>query len=526
MRSNCFECEALRETTFLCELSWEESSMKVKSIKTVSDLAAFCKEIGLVFPSGEIYGGLAGFWDYGPLGVELRNNIKKLWWDKFVKFRDDVVGIDGAIITHSKVWKASGHVDGFSDLVTNCEKCKQQFRADQLVEEVLKIPADGFSAKKIDTLIAKHKITCHSCKKGKLSPTKSFNLMFRTHIGPIQNEDNVAYLRPETAQLIFSNFANVVDTNRLQLPFGIAQIGRSFRNEISPRNFIYRDREIEQMEMEYFVHPDKIKDCPYLNEVSKIKMNVLTSKAQNSKNKSVKKMTAQQLIKQGHSPWLVYWVSSTYKWFTEDLGISEKNLRLREHLDEELAHYASGCFDIEYNYPFGWKEMIGVADRSDYDLNKQAKYSKKRMAIFDDEKKAWVTPVVAAEPSLGLERVFMSIILDAFTTEKTKTEDRRLLKLNSKIAPVQVAIFPLMKKDNLPKKAKNVYDVLKEAYACQYDESGSIGKRYRRMDEIGCLYCITIDHQSLEDDTVTVRERDTMKQKRIKIANLHKALKF
>lgn len=497
--------------------------MKIKDIKSVSDLAAFCKETGFVFPSGEIYGGLAGFWDYGPQGVELRNNIKQLWWDKFVRFRSDIVGIDGAIITHPKVWKASGHVDGFNDLIVTCTKCRKQYRADHLIEDALKIPADGFSAKKIDSLIKKHKLTCPDCKKGKLSETKSYSLMLKTYIGPVQDEKNVAYLRPETAQLIFPNFANIVETNRVKLPFGIAQIGRGFRNEISPRNFIFRDREIEQMEIEYFVHPDQ-KTCPYLKEVSGLKMQVLTSEMQNKK-KSAKNFTAQQLIKDGSSPWLVYWTAKMYQWFLE-LGISSKNIRVREHLDEELAHYATGCFDIEYNYPFGWKEMIGIADRGDYDLSKHQKFSGKKLAVFDEDKKEWITPVVAAEPSLGVERIFMALLLDSFKVAKAGKEERRYLKINPKLAPVQVAVFPLMKKDKLPAKAREIYDVLKERYACQYDEVGSIGKRYRRMDEVGCPYCITIDYDTLKDKDVTIRDRDTMKQKRVKIKDLHKALKF
>jgi glycyl-tRNA synthetase len=499
--------------------------MEVKDITSISDLATFCKETGFVFPSGDIYGGIAGFWDYGPLGVELRNNIKQLWWNRFVRYRRDVVGIDGAIITHPKVWKASGHVDGFNDLVTVCTKCKQQFRADHLIEDKLKIPADGFSAKKIDSLIAKHKLTCSACKKGKLSETKTFSLMFKTYIGPIQDEKSTAYLRPETAQLIFPNFGNVLDTSRVKLPFGIAQIGRSFRNEISPRNFIFRDREIEQMEIEYFVHPDSIKDCPFFDSVKNIKFKFLSSEIQKKKS-NAKLISAEQLAKKSKLPWLVYWTAKIYDWYINELGMDPENFRIREHMDEELAHYASGCYDIEYKYPFGWKEMNGIADRGDYDLSKHNKYSGKRLKVYDEEKKEWITPFVAAEPSLGVERVFMTLLLDAFTVEKIKSEDRRVLKLAPKVAPIQVAIFPLMKKDELKDKANELYDVLKETYVCQYDEAGSIGKRYRRMDEVGTPYCITVDYDTLKDKAVTVRDRDTMKQKRVKIKDLHKALTF
>jgi glycyl-tRNA synthetase len=499
--------------------------MKVKDITSVTDLAAFCKEAGFVFPSGEIYGGLAGFWDYGPLGVELKNNIKKQWWDKFVRFRQDVVGMDGAIITHPRVWKASGHVDGFNDLVTRCDKCKHQFRADQLIEEVLKIPADGFSAKKIDLLIAKHKIGCQACKKGKLLPTHTYNLMFKTYIGPVQSEDNVAYLRPETAQLIYANFANIIDTSRMKIPFGIAQVGKGFRNEISPRNFVFRDREFEQMEIEYFVHPDKVEECPVLKEVEKTEFMFLSATDQQKGNKP-KKISIASLAKKSKLPWLCYWTGQIYNWFVKDLGLNPENLRVRAHLEEELAHYACMCYDIEYKYPFGWKEMIGVADRGDYDLSKHQKISGKRMAIFDEEQKKWVTPRVAAEPSLGVDRVFMAVILDAFTVQKAKEEDRRLLKLKPALAPVQVAVFPLMKKDRMPQRAKRIFDILKNKYICQYDEAGSIGKRYRRMDEIGTPYCLTIDHQTIKDDTVTVRHRDTMKQKRVKISELTTYLKF
>jgi len=490
----------------------------------MGDLVSFAKRRGFVFQSSEIYGGISGFWDYGPLGVELKNNIKKLWWDKFVRFRQDVVGMDGAIITHPKVWKASGHIDGFKDFVLKCTKCNHQFRADHLIEKVLKIPTEGFSAKKIDSLISKHKILCTECKKGKLSETKVFNPMFTTSIGSIQDDASTAYLRPETAQLIFPNFTNIVDTTRQKLPFGIAQIGRAFRNEISVRNFIFRNREFEQMEIEYFVHPDKVKDCPFLNELKKIEFNFLSS-ADQQKNNKPKKISAESLAKK-KLPWLAYWTAKIYDWYVTDLGINPNNLRIREHLDEELAHYASGCYDIEYNFPFGWKELNGIADRGDYDLSKHNTFSGKRLAIFDEEQKKWIVPCVAAEPSLGVERTFMMILLDAFTVEKTKTEDRRFLKLKPKLAPIQLAIFPLMKKDKLPKKAKQIFDSLSNKYICQYDETGSIGKRYRRMDEIGCPYCITIDYETIEDDTVTVRTRDSMKQSRVKIDELDKVLKF
>jgi len=497
--------------------------MQVRDIKSISDVTAFCKEAGFIYQSGELYGGLSGFWDYGHLGVELKENIKRSWWNRFVRAREDVVGIDGAIITHPKVWEASGHLAGFADLLIDCKKCKARFRADVLVEDETGLQVEGLPPAQIERIIKKHKLKCEKCK-GELTKPRDYNLMFKTQVGPVGGDE--AYLRPETAQLIFTNFNLVRDSARMKLPFGIAQMGKGFRNEISPRDFIFRDREFEMMEIEYFVHPKELKTCPYLNKIENRKFNVLTADAQKSKllKGKLKSMTAGQLAKK-KNPWLIYWISEQYQWFI-DFGIKPENLRLREHRKEELAHYATACYDIEYNFPFGWKELQGIADRGVFDLSQHAKASGKFMGVFDEEKREKIIPAVAAEPSQGVERAFLAFLIDAYTTEKVKGEERRVLKFHKDLAPIQVAVFPLLRKDKLPQRARKVFDMLKNDFITVYDEAGSIGRRYRRMDEIGCPYAITVDHQTLQDNTVTLRDRDTMAQKRVNISKLKNKLQF
>lgn len=486
----------------------------------IAEITRFCKSTGMVFQNSEIYGGFAGFWDYGPRGVEIKNAIKREWWKTFVHDRDDIVGIDGTTITHPKVWVASGHVESFSDPLLECKKCRQRVRADHLVADTLNISTDGISIDEVNRLVKKHSIKCPNCA-GELLDARKFNLMFRTHIGPIEDESSVAYLRPETAQVIFADFKQIADISRLKLPFGIAQIGRAYRNEISPRDFLFRSREFEQMEIEYFVHPDKVSECPYLTkDILRQKIRIYSAEAQ-EKGTEDAEMTFEDAMKKGvmTSPWLAYFLSEQYNWFIR-LGISKDNLRLRQHKKEELAHYAKGCFDIEYKFPFGWKEIHGMADRSQFDLTQHMSHSKKDLSIFDEETKKKVVPCVAAEPSQGIDRAFLAFIIDAYKKEG----DRFVLKLHPSLAPMKIAVFPLMKKDGMKEKAFEIHNMLKKHTTSFFDESGSIGKRYARMDEIGCPYCITIDYDTLEKEDVTLRDRDTTAQVRIEVKNLKDTL--
>ena len=487
---------------------------------SIDEMFTFCKRKGFVFPNSEIYGGLAGFFDYGPLGVELNNNIKQSWWKAFVQDRDDVVGIDGSIIANPRVWEASGHVEGFEDILVECRKCHERFRADVLIEDVLKIQADGLKASAIDKLIEDNKIRCTKCK-GELDKASRFNLMFQTNVGPKTAKDSVAYLRPETAQLIFANFRSVMDVSRLKLPFGIAQVGKAFRNEISPRNFLFRCREFEQMEIEYFIKPAQA--CPYIKSVENYKLLIYSSEMQENKKEpeqmSVKDALARKIIM---ADWHAYWLAVCHKWFV-DLGVDPKNFRARQHKQDELAHYSTDCWDLEYNFPFGWKELEGFADRSDFDLQQHMKHSKKDMSVFDEDSKEKIVPHVVAEPSLGVGRAFLVFMYDAYAYDKDR--DNIVLKLHPRLAPVNVAVLPLLSnKPELLKKAEDLYKAMKCCFKCVYDKSGSIGKRYARNDEIGTPYCVTVDFDSLENDDVTIRDRDTTEQKRVKIKDLSNVL--
>jgi len=475
---------------------------------SIDQIATFCKKKGFVYPNSEIYGGLGGFFDYGPLGVELKNNIKAEWWKTFVQQREDVVGVDGAIITKADVWQASGHVTSFTDFILECKKCKEKYRADHLIEDVTGIAIDSITEEEITKLISKHKIVCKKCR-GELATVKKFNLMFKTNVGPLDDEKSVAYLRPETAQLIFINFKAVTDTARLKLPFGIAQIGKAFRNEISPRDFLFRTREFEQMEIEYFVNPTKLDECPYFEEVENFKINLLTTKDKNHKEVKIKDLTKIT------TKWHAYWLAPCYKFFI-DLGIKKENLRIREHAKEELAHYASACFDIEYNFPFGWKEIHGNADRKQFDLQQHIKFSKQDLSLFDEETKARVVPYVASEPSQGVDRAFLAFLVDAYNEDNKR--GNIVLKLHPRLAPVKVGVFPLVNK--LDKQAYKIFREIKNEFNCIFDRAGSIGRRYARADEVGIPFSITIDFDSIKKKDVTIRNRDNTKQIRVKIKDL------
>ena len=436
-------------------------------------IVSLCKRRGFIFQSSEIYGGLNGLWDYGPLGVELKRNLKNYWWRVTVHERDDVVGMDGAILTHREVLKASGHVEGFSDPMIDCRTCKAHLRFDQLIEK-------------------KGVKQCPNCGGRDLTDARQFNLMFETHVGAAAEESSIAYLRPETAQSIFVQFKNSLEVSRKKLPFGIAQIGKAFRNEINPRNFTFRSREFEQMELEYFCRPEQGTEL------------------------------------------LEYWKEERLK-FYENIGISRANLHVRNVPDEERAFYSKGTYDIEYDFPFGRQELEGVAYRTDYDLSQHQKASGKSLEYFDEETKQRFIPHVV-EPSAGVDRTVLAMICEAYAedqapNDKGEMETRTVLRFHPRMAPIKCAIFPLLKnKEPLIAKAKEVVDLLRPHMFVFYDESGAIGRRYRRQDEIGTPFCVTVDFETLGEkdeklrDTVTLRERDSMKQERIAISDLLAAL--
>lgn len=445
-------------------------------------IVSLCKRRGFIFPGSEIYGGLANSWDFGPLGVELKNNIKKHWWKKFVQEREDVVGLDSAIIMHPRVWEASGHVGGFSDILIDCKNCKNRFRADHLIEEAAGIDAEGKELKDIAKIIQENKIPCPVCGKGDWTDPRRFDLLFKTQIGVIEDEKSSAYLRGETAQGMFVDFKLILETAHKKIPFGIAQIGKSFRNEVTTGNFIFRTKEFEIAEFEYFINPQ-----------------------------SDWKKTFEELL-------------GMMKEFAEDAGIAEGKLHFREISAEKRAHYSQRTVDVEFDFPFGRKELWGIAYRSDYDLSRHQEYSGKDMGYLDPETNKKYVPHVI-EPTFGVERTLLAILVSAYTEEEAPTADgtmeiRTVLKLKKEIAPVKIAILPLSKKPELARVAKEIYDNLKSEYMCEYDETQSIGKRYRRQDEIGTPYCVTVDFETLQDNAVTVRDRDTMEQERIKVGEL------
>jgi len=420
--------------------------------KLMDRVVNLAKRRGLVFPSSEIYGGFRSTWDYGPLGVLLKRNVKDAWWRSMVQLRDDIVGLDASILMAPKVWEASGHVATFTDPLVDCRNCKERFRADHL-------PASG---------------ACPNCgAKDSFTEARHFNLMFKTYVGPVEDDASVAYLRPETAQGIFVNFKNVQTTTRKKPPFGIAQIGKSFRNEITPGNFIFRTREFEQMEMEFFVPPEDA------------------------------------------ARWYEYWVAERYRWFIE-LGIPESSLRIRPHDPEELSHYSAGTSDLEFAYPWGWGELEGIANRADFDLTQHAKFSGEDLTYFDQDAERRYLPHVI-EPALGADRAMLAFLLSAYHEEEVKGEKRTVLRVHPRLAPNQVAVLPLSRNEKLAPLTGEIADSLRRQYMIDVDDAGSIGKRYRRQDEVGTPLCVTVDFDSLDDRAVTVRDRDTMEQERVSI---------
>ncbi len=450
------------------------------SKKTMDKIVALCKTRGYIFPGSEIYGGLANSWDYGPLGVEFKNNVKRAWWQKFVQESRYNVGLDSAIIMNPQAWVASGHVGGFSDPLMDCKQCKARHRADKLIEDYAfqngtnENPA-GWTFEEMAAFIAEKGIACPLCGGKTFTDIKKFNLMFKTFIGVTEDNSSTVYLRPETAQGIFVNFPAVQRSTRKKLPFGICQIGKSFRNEITPGNFVFRTREFEQMELEFFCKPGTDLE------------------------------------------WFAYWKAFCKKWLL-DLGMREENLRLRDHDPEELCFYSKATTDFEFLFPFGWGELWGIADRTDYDLSQHEKHSGKDMQYFDPETNTHYTPYVV-EPSLGADRVALAFLVDAYDEEELAEGDTRVvLHLHPALAPIKAAILPLSKK--LSDKALELFDDLAKAFPCDFDEAGSIGKRYRRQDEVGTPFCITYDFDTETDGCVTVRDRDSMEQVRLPIAEV------
>jgi len=446
----------------------------------MDNVVALCKRRGFVYSGSEIYGGLANTWDYGPYGSQLKQNVKNYWWNYFVREREDIVGLDSAILMNPKVWEASGHISNFSDPLMDCKNCKERIRGDKLIEEKLGVEkAVGKSLKEIGEIIKENKLKCPKCGKSDFTEARAFNLMFKTHQGVVEETANAVYLRPETAQGIFTNFKNIIQTCRVRVPFGIAQIGKAFRNEITPGNFTFRTREFEQMEIEYFVSP---------------------------KEKEEIKKTFE------------HWKEICKKWYLS-LGLKEENLRFREHEKDELSHYSSMTFDIEYKFPFGWGELMGIAYRGDYDLTQHQKFSSKDLQYLDPMTNEKYIPHVI-EPSFGADRAVLVILLDAYAEDEIGGEKRTVMRFDPKIAPVKAAIFPLMKKPELTEVARKIQQELNKHFTVEYDDSAAIGKRYRRQDEIGTPYCITVDFDTLNDQTVTLRDRDSTKQERVKISDL------
>jgi glycyl-tRNA synthetase len=422
--------------------------MASKPPDLMSIIVSLCKRRGFIFQSSEVYGGLTSCWDYGPLGVELKRNVKEAWWKAMVTNRRDIVGLDAAILMHPKVWEASGHLAGFTDPLVDCKSCKERFRADHLTD-LKKCPKCG----------------------GELTEVRKFNLMFKTFMGPMEDSSAVVFMRPETAQGIFVNFINVQQAARLKPPFGIAQIGKSFRNEITPGNFTYRTREFEQMEMEFFCMPGTDHE------------------------------------------WYDYWRNARLSWYRK-LGIKTDNLRLRDHAQDELAHYAKACCDVEYMFPFGWSELEGIANRTDFDLKRHSEFSGKDLSYFDEESKQHIFPFVI-EPAAGADRAALAFLIDAYDVDKEDAQ-RVIMRFHPSLAPIKAAVLPLVKKEGMPEKAEKIYkDLLDNSVRASFDLNSAIGRRYARQDEAGTPYCITVDGQSIQDDTVTVRERDSRQQNRI-----------
>jgi glycyl-tRNA synthetase len=458
----------------------DKENKKQKTEDPLKDIVSLSKRRGFIFPGSEIYGGLANTWDYGPLGVELKNNVKKEWWKYFVQRREDMVGLDAAILMHPRTWEASGHIGSFTDPLVDCKECKTRHRGDHLIEKALGIDCSGKTLKEVSEIIQENKeIVCPGCGSHNFTEAREFNLMFKTHQGVVEDTSNVVYLRPETAQGIFTNFKNVLNTSRKKIPFGIAQIGKSFRNEITPGNFTFRTREFEQMEIEFFVEPGS------------------------------------------ELEWHEVWCKLSMDWFL-GLGIREENLRFREHSDDELSHYSNKTKDIEYLFPFGWGELEGIASRTDFDLKQHSQFSNEELVYFDQASSKKYIPYVV-EPSFGADRTVLTFLIDAYRVDKLENDTERVwLKLDPRLAPIKVAILPLKKNhEGIRNKAREIFEDLSRYFNVQYDDTGSIGKLYRRQDEIGTPYCVTVDFDTVEkDNMVTVRDRDTMSQERIEVSKL------
>ena len=488
----------------------------------IEEMATYCRSKGFIYTNSEIYGGMKGFFDYGHLGSEMKKNLKDSWWKFHVQDREDIVGIDGSIITHPKVWVASGHVASFQDLMLECTKCEEKVRADVFIEDNLNIAADGMKADEVNKIIKDNNLVCEKCK-GLFKEVEAFNLMFTTQVGPKADKESTAYLRPETAQLMFTNFKQVSENARLKLPFGIAQMGKAFRNEISPRNFLFRCREFEQMEIEYFIHPNNSNKCPFIDEVLDHKVTVYSAEMQEKNEKTEgKEMMIKYAIEKGiiKTQWHGYWLALEHGWFVS-LGAKAEHFRIRQHISTEKSHYALDTWDLEYKFPFGWKELQGIANRTDYDLKQHIKHSGKDLAIFDEETKSKVIPHVVAEPSLGVDRAFLVFLFDAY--EEDKERGNIVLHLSTKLAPIKLGVFPLVNK--LSEETKKVFKSLQKEFVCFYDKSGSVGRRYARADEIGIPYCVTVDFEYIEKGTVTIRDRETTKQIAVEKDQLTEILK-
>ena len=444
---------------------------------SLKPIVALAKRRGFIYPGSEIYGGFANTYSFGPYGAELKKNIKDLWWKTFVHERSDMVGLDGPILLHPKCWLASGHLEGFNDALIDCKACKSRFRCDHLIEEALSKDADGLALKEMTRLIVDNKVKCPKCGAQDFTEARNFNLMFSTHMSKTGGDGDIAYLRPETAQAIFLDFKNIVDTVRVKIPFGAAQIGKAFRNEITPGNFIFRVVEFEQMEIEYFIR-------------------------ENTWEKTFED-----------------WLAAMHNW-CKLIGLTKTRIHEKEHEKEKLSHYSKRTVDLVYDFPFGTSELYGLAYRTNFDLTRHGEFSGHPIEYIDQETREKFVPHVI-EPTFGVERTLLALLCDAYDEETLENgEMRTVLHLAPRIAPVKVAIFPLMKKEPLGSKARAVFDKLRRFWYCEYDESGAIGKRYRRQDELGTPYCITIDFDTIENDTVTLRERDSMKQERVPINGL------
>ncbi len=452
--------------------------------KTIDKIVSLAKRRGFIYPGSEIYGGLANTWDYGPYGSQLKKNITDFWWKTFVQNRDDIIGLDSSILLNPKVWEASGHIGSFSDPLIDCKNCKERIRGDKLIEEHLGVEAAvGKSLEEVGQIIKENKLKCPKCGKTDFTEARSFNLMFKTHQGVVEETASSVYLRPETAQGIFINFKNVTQSTRTKIPFGIGQIGKSFRNEITPGNFIFRTREFEQMEIEYFVAPEPQEQIEEIFE---------------------------------------NWKKDALSWY-KAIGLNEDNMRFRDHDKDELSHYSSMTTDIEYKFPFGWGELMGIAYRGCYDLTQHQTFSGEKMEYIDPQTNERYIPHVI-EPSFGLNRALLTVLLDAYDEDEVNGETRVVMRFKPVVAPVKAAIFPLIKKPELTELALKIKQTLQNNFAIEYDEAGAIGKRYRRQDEIGTPFCITVDFDGLEDQTVTLRHRDSTKQERVKIEELESIL--